>query len=292
MSAPSDAALAAAAIPRALASGKLSGALAIIADDCHVLTDGARVFGSRGALRTLAGGGGPKNGHLSRLIDRFSRDSSGFAVGPRIRFIANGKHHNGIRAEDFVRLCTAITDAALRGELHPKQLHLLENARRIEKALAGVGLVALIDEACGYQRDRAPDELSRLLDRYLLSEPAEGRRRFKESLYKAVAKVYGFTYNSRRRPPFLAQWTWQYVYCFLPAEVRAEIRERNPRPHEGVTRHHHFLTPDPDEYLKDHLVRLTSVLHQSASVADFKQRFEVEFRGAPLQLAFGTQPEP
>lgn len=83
-------------------------------------------------------------------------------------------------------------------------------------------------------------------------------------------------------------WTWRFVYGFLPAPVRAEIQARSQKlpPHRGGPRHHQRLTAGAREVLTAHLIRLTTVVRQSATVEDFHMRFGAEFRGGPLQLSF------
>lgn len=75
------------------------------------------------------------------------------------------------------------------------------------------------------------------------------------------------------------------MYSFLPAEVRSELQSRNRAPHEGGPKHHQHLTAGAREVLVAHLIRLTTVVRQSASAEDFRMRFDAEFRGGPLQLA-------
>lgn len=276
-------------IPKAIASGVLVGPLAFIASDCHVLEGEVRVLGARGAMRAITGGGA-KDGTFGRLLERISGGSNVLEVEPRIRFVANGQVHVGIRAEDLGRLCTAITDMALAGTLHHKRKHLLVNARRIEKALVNVAIVALVDESCGYQKDRKPDALAELFAQYLLAEPsARGAvRTIPEDLYVGLARLYrhGYTRGQLRRPMFFRGWTWKFVYSFLPQSVRDEIQRRNPNPHKHSTRHYQHLSPASRKILNAHLLRLTTVVNQSSGVADFVARFDHEFRGTGLQLSF------
>lgn len=275
------------ALPRSLCRGDLGlGGEPI---ECHVLDDERRVFSSRGMTAAL-NGSGAKDGHSERQIARILRETSLSEVGPRIRFVARGGIHVGYPAELLPRLCAAITDLRIAGKLHHKQAPLADRARQIEKALAGVAIVALVDEATGYQSYRAPDALARLFDAYFLPQPGDWERAIPDELYALAARLYGYIYTlgQPRRPLFLRSWTWRYVYDFLPSDVRDELQRRNPNPHEGSTRHHQHFTPRVREVLTAHLLRLTSVVRQSASPSDFRMRFDCEFRGAGLQLSFGA----
>lgn len=267
-------------LPRSVADGELA-----IFDPpvpCHVLGDGQRVLGARAIQRALAGV--TENGHFGRFLARISSDSSGIEVGP-ISYVARGGVHKGITVEDFQRLLTAITDLAFAGPVHAARKHIVENARRMEKALVGVALVALIDEATGYQAKRAPDALAQLFKQYLLDEHGEWSLEFREEFYTQVARVYRHAYTAGQgtRPAFFRGFTWHYVYAFLPPEVRNELQQRNPNPHEGSVRHHQHLTPAAKGILRGHILRLTTVLRQSRNAADFKRRFDLEFRGGSFQ---------
>lgn len=282
-----DANNSAGATPRSVARGTLASIPGWPEIECHVLDDERRVLSARGMVAAL-NGVGPKNAHSDRSIARILGESSGFELGPRIRFAIPGAPPGlGYPAELLPKICAAITDRALEGRLHHKQQHIAAQARRIEKALANVAIVALIDEATGYQKLRAPDALSRLFAEYLLPEPGEWSRAIPEDLYVNLARLYRHAYRAgqARRPLFFRSWTWRFVYGFLPPDIRAELQSRNPNPHEGRTRHHQHLTARAREVLTAHLIRLNTVVRQSASAADFHMRFAAEFRGGPLQLS-------
>ncbi|WP_254305521.1 P63C domain-containing protein [Sphingopyxis sp. BSNA05] len=63
---------------------------------------------------------------------------------------------------------------AREDELHSSQEHLAKQAEVLMQAFAKVGIVALIDEATGYQLDRAHDALRLLLGKYI----AEGLQKW------------------------------------------------------------------------------------------------------------------
>jgi hypothetical protein len=274
---------------RSIARGTLASIPGWPEIECHVLDDERRVISARGVVAALTASG-VKDGNSERRIERILGENSGIEVGPRIRFTARGGTHVGYPAELLPKLCGAITDRALEGKLHHKQQHIAAQARRIEKALAGVGIVALVDEATGYQTRRAPDALSRLFAEYLLPEPGEWSRAIPEDLYVSLARLYrhAYTAGQARRPLFFRSWTWQFVYGFLPSDVRSELQSRNPNPHAGRTRHHQHLTARAREVLTAHLIRLNTVVRQSASAEDFRMRFDAEFRGGPLQLSLAN----
>jgi hypothetical protein len=86
-------------------------------------------------------------------------------------------------------------------------------------SLANVGLTALIDEATGFQRERAPDALRELLDRYLKKEYAIWAKRFPDDFYFEMFR--------------LKRWDWKGMaiippdalkFCSLGGELEGNAR--------------------------------------------------------------------
>lgn len=250
-----------------------------------------RVISGRGMLRAF--GAGAKDGRIGRFIERITGDSEGLSLGPSVEFRHRGALHHGYEVTVLADLASVITDRALDGTLSPKQRPFIPRARQIEKQLTKLALVALVDEATGYQTQRGPTALNDLLRTYLLPVPGEWERAIPEELYVAVAALYGYDYHAGQgnRPAFLRSWTWRYVYQFLPREVRAEIQRTNPNPHEGGPKHHQCLTPAVRDVLRVHVALLVGVVRQSFTVADFRMRFARQFEGGGLQGSlFGNEP--
>ena len=63
-------------------------------------------------------------------------------------------------------------DACLREEGKvPKQFsHIVAAADTLMRGLANVGIIALVDEATGYQRDRARDALEKILEAFIAKD--------------------------------------------------------------------------------------------------------------------------
>ncbi|MDZ7904583.1 MAG: hypothetical protein U5N55_01455 [Cypionkella sp.] len=89
-----------------------------------------------------------------------------------------------IRAELLPEICGVFLSARRKGEIHVSQEHLAMQAEVLMEAFAKVGIVALVDEATGYQRDRSHDALSKY---------EKARRR---------EKIASFTF-----------WGWRCVVC-------------------------------------------------------------------------------
>lgn len=116
------------------------------------------------------------------------------------------------------------------------------------RGLARVGIVALIDEATGYQEVRDRLALQAILDRFLRKEFAIWARRFPPSFYKEMFRLRGWEWSelSTKRPPRVAADTNDLVYERLAPGLIKKLQELNPKDERGNRRykHHQGLTDD------------------------------------------------
>ena len=146
------------------------------------------------------------------------------------------------------------------------------------RGLAHVGIIALVDEATGYQYDRSRDDLHRILAAYISEELMPWAQRFPDSFYKELFRLRGWQYNppSLKRPKMVGKLTAQLVYEQLPPGVLARLREKNPVVRSGYRRHkhHQFLTDDiGDTHLEKQLVSVTTLMRVSPDWKTFKTLF-------------------
>jgi hypothetical protein len=121
------------------------------------------------------------------------------------------------------------------------------------RALAKVAIVALIDEATGFQAQREPDALQRLLNRYLRDHARQYVETFKRDFYREVFRLNGWEWNESNPahgPRCLAGITNDVVYDRLFPGLTEELRNRNPvvEDQDGnrrrLNKHHQFLSDD------------------------------------------------
>src|ERR1035437_3537541 len=76
---------------------------------------------------------------------------------------------NGVRADCLPKICDVWLSARKAGALTSKQMHIGDKAEILVRALAGVAMVALVDEATGYQYARTRDALQEVLEKFIAS---------------------------------------------------------------------------------------------------------------------------
>ena len=204
--------------------------------DVFVIDNGMRVCTQRTLVKALGGSGG-------KLATAIGKNTAGsLDLGDPVRFdMLDGIQANGWRVGEIGKLCSQIIELQMAGVLPPERIDLARAANRLNGALAGIALEALVDEACDYQSVREGDFLRRRLQFALREEADEWNRLWKKSTVKALCTVYGKTYDGGRHPQWLASIMDKIHRWALGREVAASMKERNPEPH-FKSNHHQLLT--------------------------------------------------
>ena len=90
---------------------------------------------------------------------------------------------------------------------------------------AKVGLEALIDEATGYQIDRADDALQVKLKAYLSEEMRKWEKTFPDELWLEFARLTGWKGTVSQRPKYCGKLVLELVYQYLDPNVALAERE-------------------------------------------------------------------
>jgi len=187
----------------------------------------------------------------------------------------------GYPAELLPKVCEVFLQARDAGVLAHTQLHIAKQADILMRALARVGITALVDEATGYQEVRDRLALQKILEKYITDEWAKWSRTFPEDFYKNLFRLKGLTYpydtKSKRKPSYVGHWTNDIVYSRLAPGVLEELRKKNPRTESGgrSRKHHQHLTRDYGHpALKEHLSNVTFLMKTCQTDAEFKKRLD------------------
>src|SRR5262245_38303824 len=150
------------------------------------------------------------------------------------------------------------------------------------RGLAHVGIVALVDEATGYQDVRDRQALQAILDKFLEKEFAAWAKRFGDEFYKEMFRLRGWKWESLRgrRPPLVGVFTNDVVWSRIAPGLLEELRTRNPRDEQGKRRskHHQWLTTDVGHpALAQHLHAVTGLMRASNDWSEFKKILDRAF---------------
>jgi hypothetical protein len=191
----------------------------------------------------------------------------------RIKFMGAGGRGDGIDATLLPRMCDAILRARAQGKLLPKQTTIGIQAEIIVRGLAHIGIIALVDEATGYQTDRAKDALEQMLRRFVSAELSRWASTFSNDFYRELFRLRNITYDefSNKRPQYIGHLTNDIVYARLAPNVLERLREVAPRNDKGglKTRLYYNLKDPGYQKLVEHLASVTTVMKLSSTWKQF-----------------------
>jgi hypothetical protein len=167
-------------------------------------------------------------------------------------------------------------------KLPAHQKHIIDACDLLMRGLARVGIIALVDEATGYQERRAKDELSKILEAYIVEELRPWIKTFPDEFFKQVYRLHGWPYRpgTAKRPSYVGQLINKYIYEQLPPPVLPELRKLNPVGEAGYRKHKHFqyLTADTGNiHLDRQITATTTIMKVSDDRRDFEENFAKAF---------------
>jgi hypothetical protein len=237
---------------------------------CFVLKDGTRILSGRGlqeALRIRDRVEGEKRGGyilptffkakaLKPFIDNKLKVAK---LDPIICYRGEQVVH-GYEATILADICDAILEARKAGaKLTDRQQTVADQAEMIIRALAKVGIIALIDEATGYQEVREKDALKQFLEKFLSEEKTKYIRTFPDEFFEMIFTMKGMTWkqaNKGKKPQWVGHHINDFVYSRLGPEVLYSLRKLNPKNAKGhrAAKHPQYMSPEIGlPKLKEHL---------------------------------------
>jgi hypothetical protein len=237
-----------------LPAEKLSGEIAIddLKIECYHLDNNTRVISGRG-LQKILGINTRKSGKklieasgntLQNLLISFKKkDNCPDTVyeiekvfkDEVIQFKRKGAggsapYTNGFEATFLMDICHFIQDLYLSGILPEKYNELYDRATQVERAYSKLGIIAHIDEATGYNKEK--DEYHKLFKQYILEEAREWEKEFPEELIDIFYKIYGIKkIKGKNHPWFFGKLINKYIYHPLAnsnGAILKMLQDKNP----------------------------------------------------------------
>lgn len=257
--------------------------------ECYVLEDGTRVLTQRTVLKAMG-----RHSNVRRIAGP-DDDLAPILQGKAIRKYVSEEVREKIKPIDFrtpgnqralgynAELLPAICDVYLRAreadDLPSNQAHIAKQAEILVRGLARVGIIALVDEATGYQDLRARDALSRILEAYIATELQQWVSTFPPDFYKEMFRLrdLDFPNGTVRRPQYFGTLTNDIVYKRLAPGVLEELKKVTPRDDKGRTRHRYFqrLTSNVGyPKLREHLGSVVTLMKLSDDWSDFVSKLD------------------
>ena len=270
----------------AVIAARYGGILAIgdLQIPCYVLEDGTRVIHQRGMVNALgmsrggsSRGGGDRLAHFvaqKTLSPYVSRELEAVTKQPLLFKTDRGAKAYGYDATVLADICEAVLEARKQGDLSKQQTHIADKAEILIRAFARVGIVALVDEATGFQKDRGHDALRLLLEQYIADGLQKWIHTFPDSFFAELDRLYdNAPTTSRSRPQYYGKFINKYVYD--PIEhgyVKAELDKLNITD-EGKrrARFHQWLTDEGRTILTRQIGKVEGIMEMCDDIEHFKE---------------------
>jgi hypothetical protein len=259
---------------------------------CAVLPNGQRIITQATFLRVLGRSRSPKagTGVLSTVnqlpfflqneaLKPFITDDLAMSTTPV--FFRTGAGGKGVGYD--ARLLPRVAEVYLRfrddmlanrGRVPAQYQNMVRAADILMRGLADVGIIALVDEATGYQRDRAKDALAKILEEFIAKELRPWVRTFPDEFYEQLFRLRGLNWpvDTVKKPQYFGHLTNDIIYARLAPSVLDELKKSTPRDAKGRHKQQLFrrLTEDVGHpKLREHLASAVTLMKISDNYEQF-----------------------
>lgn len=266
------------AIPCAVIEGKNGEPIRVLTE--HGITNallGSRSGASKRLKKKSEEGGAPlplfiAPGQLKPFVDKHLGD------GPLalIEYTDGDRIVRAYNAELLPAICEVWLEARQEGALQNQQLAKAQQAEILTRGLARVGIIALVDEATGYQKDRARDALAKILEAYVAKELQPYVRTFEPSYYEHMFRLRGLPYppdgdtaKPQYRPQYFGKLTNDIVYSRLAPGVLQALKDEAKKESRKTHLHRHLTAGYGKLELIKHLAIVTLLMKRATDWQDF-----------------------
>lgn len=261
-------------LPHAIREGKLKLPGALV--PCAVVEGEIRILNQAGFLRAIGRARSPKAGTgiqatvddlpfflQAKALKAFISEELAMSTRPISYVTESGAIETGYNA----LLLTAVADVYLKyrddclrnGKPIPeKYKHIIESCDILIRSLAGVAIVALVDEASGYQEIRPQNALQAYLEKIVAKQLAAWAKKFPDEFYENIYKLKGWIWPGMKKNRYsvVAHYTRDLVYQRIAPSLLEELEKKSPKNDKGNRKNklHQWLTEDiGDPLLAQHM---------------------------------------
>jgi hypothetical protein len=292
-------------VPAATHWGKL--AVGDVTLPVYRLDNGARVFSLKGVVVGLIG---TEGGQLSEYLKVQAlrgflpsdlRPAEDGSIPALFQFDTGGsgnfKYAVGFPVERFMDLCAAYS-LALQEHLNEgseftlttRQIAIAKKAIAFERACAKVGIIALVDEATGYQSEREADALQMKLQLFLSEQMRKWEPTFPDELWIEFGRLTKWSGPVHSRPKYWGKLVMELIYDYLDPDVAKWLKENKPKPQKGKNYHQWLNEQYGLRMLLQHIWMVIGMAASSQSMQELKERLAHRFGRVPVQLTLYLPP--
>jgi len=280
-------------LPQATHEGEFPIGNSIIS--CANLIDGRRIITQSTFLRVLGRSRSPKAGTgvlstvdelpfflQAEVIKPFINNELAMSTKPifyRNQGGGRGVGYDGTLLPKVADVYLKFRDQcfAEKREIPKRYEHIIIASDILMRGLAHVGIIALIDEATGYEKDRIKSDLAKILEAFVAKELQPWVKTFPSEFYEQLFRLRGIEHisNGVKRPQYFGYITNDIIYDRLAPGVLRELKEKAEKDARGRLKYrlHQKLTPDLGHpKLRDLLASVTTIMKLSNTWLDFKEK--------------------
>lgn len=249
---------------------------------CYVLEDGTRLLSQRGLQNGIGmslSGGKSGEQRVATFLDNMkdkgieTNDLSARIRNP-VRFLpkTGGRDVYGYEATILADICDVVLSARSAGALLPSQKSYADQCEILVRGFARVGIVALIDEATGYQKDRAKDDLAKILEAFVAKELQPYIKTFPTDYYEQLFRLRGLPYPSavsHFRPQYFGKLTNDIVYERMAPNLLSEMKKLAQKDEKKAHLHRRLTQELGHPKLREHLASVVTIMKLSNDYPDF-----------------------
>lgn len=255
--------------------------------DVYVLDTGDRVISMRGAVKAITGKDAGNLGEylaIQGLKDYINKDL--VLVETKDFFISGTQFRGvGITAEQFEAILTAYVQALAAGKLATdRQKEIATTCAMLSTSFLKLGIVALIDEATGYQYERAQDALNVKLQAYIADELRDWETTFPDELWELFGKLTNWKGPLHSRPKWWGHLVNELIYQALDPDIAKYLKENKPKPVHGQN-YHQWMTKDVGlKALISHIYKIIGMGDTCHDMRELRDRVAVRYGRKLVQL--------
>jgi hypothetical protein len=282
--------------------------------NCVVLPDETRVISqaaflkAMGRSRSFRGGTGANStaGKIPFFLQKsafepYLTEVEAMPAKPIVYRTKNGKKaigYNALLLPKVAELYLKLRDDTLtaRGTIPARHLPYIRASDLLIRGLANVGIIALVDEATGFQSQRAKDALAKIFEQFIAKELQPYVKKFPDEFYENLYRLRGLTFvkDYHKHPKYFGTLTNNIIYERLAPGVLPELKRVTPKNDKGRPKHHlhRRLTDDiGNPKLKEHLAAVISVMKISPDYENLISNLDIALPklNATIQLPLGDK---
>jgi len=253
--------------------------------DCYVLSTGERVISIRAMIKAIADVETGKLGNYigSNTLKPFINKDK--IAGELIEFtiVGNPTKSLGLTTEHFELICRGYVQALYQGaSLTDRQKEIAIKCAVLTAGLTRTGLDALIDEATGYQYERAEDALQVKLRAFIAEELRAWEKTFPDELWEEFGRLTNWEEPLRSRPKWWGKLVIELIYDTLDPDVAEYLKNNKP---EKDVRWHQQLTENVGvRQLVSRCYEVIGMAKTCKDIRELKQKVAEHYGKKPVQF--------